>query len=366
MRGTDERSDGLFSYVSCEARVPVDHPLRPMRAIVDEALEVLSGEFDELYAPGGRPSIPPEKLLRALLLQAFYSIRSERQLMEQLDYNLLFRWFVGLSMDAAIWDATVFTKNRERLLAGDVAAKFMGALLSQARVRKLLSDEHFSVDGTLIEAWASMKSFRPKDGSGAPPGAGRNGERNFHGETRTNATHASTTDGDAKLYRKGHGQASKLAFMGHVLMENRSGLAVAATLTQATGMAEREAALVMIDGYRPGRRRITLGADKAYDVAGFVEALRRRRVTPHIAIDGHPSSTGKPRSTAIDKRTTRHPGYALSLCIRKRIEECFGWTKTVAQLRKTRHRGTARVGWMFTLAVAAYDIVRIPKLVATG
>jgi len=366
MRGPDESSEGLFSYVSCEARVPADHPLRPMRAIVAEALEVLSPAFDNLYAAAGRPSIAPEKLLRALLLQAFYSIRSERQLMEQLNYNLLFRWFVGLSMDAAIWDVTVFTKNRERLLAGDVAAKFMAAVLSQARVKKLLSDEHFSVDGTLIEAWASMKSFRPKDGSGSPPGPGRNGERDFHGETRSNQTHASTTDPDAKLYRKGHGQPSRLAFLGHVLMENRSGLAVAAALTQATGTAEREAALAMIDTWRPGRRRISVGADKAYDVAAFVEALRRRRVTPHIAIDGRISSTGKPRHTAIDKRTTRHGGYAVSLCIRKRIEECFGWTKTVAQLRKTRHRGTARVGWMFTLAVAAYNVIRIPNIAATG
>jgi transposase len=364
MRGSDGRSEGLFSYVSCEARVPTDHPLRPMRAIVDEALEVLSPEFDALYAPAGRPSIPPEKLLRALLVQAFYSIRSERQLMEQLNYNLLFRWFVGLSMDAAIWDVTVFTKNRERLLAGDVAARFMAAVLGQARVRKLLSDDHFSVDGTLIEAWASMKSFRPKDGSGEPPGPGRNGERNFHGEKRTNETHASTTDPEAKLYRKGHGQASKLAFMGHVLMENRHGLVVAAELTHATGTAEREAALAMIDRHRSGRRRITIGADKAYDVAAFVEDLRRRRVTPHIAIDGHVSSTGTPRRTAIDKRTTRHHGYVVSQRIRKRIEECFGWTKTVAQLRKTRHRGIARVGWVFTLAVAAYNIVRIPKLVS--
>jgi transposase len=366
MRGADERSEGLFSYVSCEARVPAEHPLRAVRAIVDEALEVLSGDFEAMYAPAGRPSIPPEKLLRALLLQAFYSVRSERQLMEQLDYNLLFRWFVGLSMDAAVWDATVFTKNRERLLDGDVAAKFMAAVLSQARVKKLLSDDHFSVDGTLIEAWASMKSFRPKDGSGSPPGPGRNGERSFHGEKRSNDTHASTTDPDAKLYRKGKGQPSKLAFMGHALMENRNGLVVAARLTQATGTAEREAALAMIDGHRPGRRRITLGADKAYDVEAFVRALRVRHVTPHIAIDGHISKTGKPRKTAIDHRTTRHGGYAISQCVRKRIEEVFGWVKTVAPLRKTHHRGTERVGWMFTLAVAAYNTIRIPKLVPTG
>lgn len=327
---------------------------------------MLSADFEEMYAPQGRPSIAPEKLLRALLLQAFYSVRSERQLMEQMNYNLLFRWFVGLSMDAPVWDVTVFTKNRDRLLDGAVAAKFMAAVLSQARMKKLLSGEHFSVDGTLIEAWASMKSFRPKDGSGSPPGPGRNGERSFHGEKRSNDTHASTTDPEAKLYRKGSGQASKLAFMGHTLMENRSGLVVAARLTQATGTAEREAALAMIDSHRPNRRRITLGADKAYDVTAFIEALRARNVTPHIAIDGHLSKTGKPRKTAIDGRTTRHGGYAVSQRIRKRIEEPFGWIKTVAQMRKTRHRGVERVGWMFTLAVTAYNIIRMPKLAATG
>ena len=365
MRGSDERSEGLFSYVSCEARVPASHPLRAIRAIVDEALEVLSPALEGLYAKTGRPSIAPEKLLRALLLQAFYSVRSERQLMEQLDYNLLFRWFVGLSMDAPVWDVTVFTKNRERLLAGDVAAKFMAAVLSQPRVKTLLSDEHFSVDGTLIDAWASMKSFRPKDGSGEPPGPGRNGERSFHGEKRSNETHASTTDPDARLYRKGDGQSSRLAYMGHVLMENRSGLAVEAALTRASGTAEREAALAMLDA-RPRTRRRTLGADKAFDVAGFVEALRARRVTPHIAIDGHLSKTGTPRSTLIDRRTTRHAGYAASQRVRKRIEETFGWIKTAAGLRKTRHRGTARVGWMFTLAVSAYNLIRLPKLIAAS
>ena len=366
MRGPDERSDSLFSYVSCEARVPAEHPLRPVRAIVDEALEVLSPDFERLYSKEGRPSIAPEKLLRALLLQAFYSVRSERQLIEQLDYNLLFRWFVGLSMDAAIWDVTVFTKNRDRLLAGDVAAKFMVAVLSQPRVKRLLSDEHFSVDGTLIEAWASIKSFRPKDGSGEPPGPGRNSERSFHGEKRSNETHASTTDPEAKLYRKSDGHPSRLCFLGHTLMENRSGLVVAARLTQASGTAEREAALALIDSHRPGRRRITLGADKAYDVTAFVEALRARRVTPHITIDGHVRKTGKPRKTAVDRRTTRHPGYTLSQRLRKRIEEPFGWVKTIAALRKTRHRGVARVGWMFTLAMAAYNVIRIPKLLAAA
>ncbi len=317
MRGGDERTESLFSYVSCEARVPAGHPLRPIRAIVDEALEELSPEFDRLYSRIGRPSIPPEKLLRALLLQAFYSVRSERQLMEQLDDNLLVRWFVGLAMDAPIWDVTVFTKNRERLLAGDVAARFMAAVLGHERVKALLSDEHFSVDGTLIEAWASMKSFRPKDGGGddAPP-QGRKGERNFRGEKRSNETHASTTDPDARLFRKGPGQAAKLAFMGHVLMENRSCLVVDARLTLATGTAEREAALAMVEDV-PGRRRISLGADKGYDAASFVAALRGLNVTPHVARN----TSG--RRSAIDRRTTRHPGYRASQIIRKRIEEVF-------------------------------------------
>ena len=361
MRGEDRQSGALFSYVSCEARVPADHPLRAIRMIVDEALEVLSVEFEGLYAKIGRPSIPPEKLLRALLLQAFYSVRSERQLMEQLDYNLLFRWFVGLAMDAPVWDVTVFTKNRERLLAGDIASKFMAAVLSQARVRNLLADDHFSVDGTLIEAWASMKSFRPKDGSGEPPPAGRNGERDFHGEKRSNETHASTTDPDARLYRKADGRESRLCFMGHALMENRNGLIVDATLTHATGTAERAAALTLLDRRRSGRR-VTLGADKAYDVTGFVEELRTRRVTPHIAVNGYVSKLGVRRKTAVDGRTTWHPGYAISQVIRKRIEEAFGWAKTVAGMRKTRHRGLAKVGWQFTLAVAACNLIRLPKL----
>jgi transposase len=332
MRGTDGWTDQLFSYVSCEARVPADHPLRAIRMIVDEALEVLSPEFEALYSKAGRPSIAPEKLLRSLLLQAFYSVRSERQLMEQLDYNLLFRWFVGLAMDAAVWDVTVFTKNRERLIEGDIATKFMAAVLRQPRVTALLSDDHFSVDGTLIEAWASMKSFRPKD--------------------------ASTTDPDARLTRKGPGQASKLAYMGHVLMENRNGLAVDARLTRATGTAERDAALAMIDN-RPGAHRLTLGADKAYDAASFVAELRRRSVSPHV------TQNTNGRRSAIDRRTTRHPGYAVSLRIRKRIEEVFGWVKASAGLRKTRHRGLDRVGWTFSLTVAAYNLVRLPKLLGS-
>lgn len=363
MRGSDVRSDSLFSYVSCEARVPAGHPLRPIRAMVDEVLEVLSPDFEGMYSTVGRPSIPPEKLLRALLLQAFYSIRSERQLMEQMDYNLLFRWFAGLSMDAAIWDVTVFTKNRDRLLSGDVAAKFLSAVVEQARARKLLSDEHFSVDGTLLDAWASMKSFRPKDeGGDEPPGPGRNAERDFRGEKRSNQTHRSTTDPDAKLYRKANGQPSRLAFMGHVLMENRNGLVVGARVTQATGTAEREAALALIDDHKP-KGRITLGADKAYDVRAFVKDLRTRTVTPHITRNEQRKPDGTlRRSSAIDGRTTRHPGYAVSLRIRKRIEEVFGWIKAAAGLRKTRHKGTDRVDWVFTLNAAAYNLIRMPKL----
>jgi transposase len=362
MRGDDVRTESLFSYLSCEARVAKDHPLRPIRTMVDQALEVLSPGFGRLYADIGRPSIPPEKLLRALLLQAFYSVRSERQLMEQLDYNLLFRWFVGLAMDAPIWDTTVFTKNRDRFLEGEVAAQFFQAVLGQAEVQALLSDEHFSVDGTLIEAWASMKSFKPKDeADDGPPasGGGRNAERDFHGEKRTNDSHASTTDPDARLFRKGRGKEAKLCHMGHLLMENRNGLIVDALVTQATGTAERDAAEAMLSRQR-GRHRATLGADKAYDVAGFVSGLRALNVTPH----GAQNTTG--RRSAIDARTTRHPGYATSQRIRKRIEESFGWIKTVGGLRKTRHRGTARVGWMFTLTAAACNLVRLPKLLQAG
>jgi transposase len=346
MRGGDVRTEALFSYLSCEARVPRDHPLRPIRTIVDQALTVLSPAFDQLYSELGRPSIPPEKLLRALLLQAFYSVRSERQLMEQLGYNLLFRWFVGLAMDAPIWDVTVFTKNRDRFLAGEVAAQFFQAVLSQPKVRALLSDEHFSVDGTLIEAFASMKSFKPKaeEGDGPPAGNGRNRDRDFHGERRRNDTHASTTDPDARLFRRGQGKEAKLCHMGHLLMENRSGLIVDAMLTPATGTAEREAAEAML-GRQTGRHRASLGADKGYDAAGFVARVRALNVTPHIA-------RNTTRRSAIDGRTTRHPGYAVSQRTRKRIEEAFGWIKTVGGLRKTRHRGTARVDWMFTLTAA--------------
>src|SRR5580693_5893061 len=313
MRGEDQRSEVLFSYVRLESRIPADHPLRAIRTLIDEALNGLSRDFNKLYARDGRPSIPPERLLRALLLQAFYTVRSERQLMEQLNYNLLFRWFVGLSADDQVWNATFFCKNRDRLLDGDIAAKFFVSVLNLPQVRKLLSGEHFSVDGTLIEAWASMKSFVPKDGGDPPSGkghgsGGRNAERNFHGEKRRNDTHFSTTDPDARLFRKGAGKEAKLCHMGHLMMENRNGLIVDARLTEANGTAER--------------------------------------------------------STAIDARTTRHPGYRISTIKRKRIEEPFGWMKTVGGLRKTRYRGRGLVEWFFVLAAVAYNLVRVPKLLA--
>jgi transposase len=358
MRGRDARTEGLFPYVSCEGRVPADHPLRSIPPIVDAALASLSGEFEKLHAAHGRPSIPPERLLRALLLQAFYSVRSERQLMEQLDYNLLFRRFVGLGVDGPVWDVTVFTKNRDRLLEGEVAARFLGAVLAQPRVRALLSDEHFSVDGTLIQAWASMKSFGPRDGSGGPPGPGRNGERDFRGERRANDTHASTTDPEARLYRKGRGKEARLCFMGHALMENRSGLIVDGRVSEANGTAEREEALTMLAAIT-GRHPITVGGGKNFDTAGFVAGVRALRVTPHVA-----QNTGNRRRSAIDGRTTRHPGYGLSQRARERIEEAFGWVKEIALLRRARHRGKERVGWQFTLAVAAYDLIRLPKLLA--
>lgn len=359
MRGGDEQTGELFSYVDLEARVRRDHPLRAMRTIVNEALSALGRDFVALYSPIGRPSIPPEKLLRAMLLQAFYSIRSERLLMERLEYDLLFRWFVGIGVDDAAWDHSVFSKNRDRLLAGDIAAKFLGAVLAQPKVKKLLSTDHFSVDGTLVEAWASMKSVKPKDGSGEPPtGGGRNAEADFHGEKRSNATHASTTDPDARLYRKGAGKEAKLCFMGHGLMENRHGLLVDACLTLADGHAERVAALHMIEPRAERPRAITLGADKAYDAQDFVNELRSLKVTPHV------TQNTKGRRSAIDGRTTRHGGYAVSQRIRKRIEEAFGWIKTVAGQDKTKFRGRDRVGWAFTFSAAAYNLVRLPKLIA--
>jgi len=363
MRGDDNRTGELFSYVDLEARVRRDHPLRAIRTIVNEALGALEREFAALYSTIGRPSIPPEKLLRAMLLQAFYSIRSERLLMERLEYDLLFRWFVGIGVDNRAWDHSTFSKNRDRLLEGDIAAKFLAAVLAQPRVKRLLSSDHFSVDGTLIEAWASMKSVRPKNGSDNPPaeGGGRNQEADFHGQKRTNETHASTTDPQARLYKKGKGKEAKLCFMGHGLMENRHGLLVDACLTFADGHAERVAALHMIEPLADRPRRITLGADKGYDTEDFVNELRSMGVTPHVAqnISG--------RRSAIDGRTTRHGGYVASQRIRKRIEEAFGWIKTVAGQDKTKFRGRDRVGWAFTFAAAAYNLVRLPKLmVETG
>jgi len=354
MRGTDREQSSMFSYISAEGRVPKDHPLRAIRVMVDAALKELGPRLDGLYATGGRPSIAPEKLLRGLLLQVLYSVRSERMLMEQLDYNLLFRWFVGLSMDAPVWDVTVFTKNRERLLAGEVAQGFFQQVVAQARAQGLLSAEHFTVDGTLIEAWAGHKSFKPKDSKQPPPDDRGNPSIDFRGQQRANATHQSTTDPQARLYKKASGQEAKLCYLGHVLMENRNGLVVNTQLTQATGRAEREAALAMV-AKLPGLGQVTLGADKGYDAKEFVRELRDHRVTPHVA--------QKP-ATAIDRRTSRHPGYALSQWRRKRVEEAFGWLKTVALLRKTRHRGVARVGWIFTFAAAAYNLVRMRTLTA--
>ena len=360
MRGGDNKTGKLFSYVDLEARVRRDHPLRAIQTIASEALSTLEREFARLYSPIGRPSIPPEKLLRAMLLQAFYSIRSERLLMERLEYDLLFRWFVGIGVDDAAWDHSVFSKNRDRLLEGDIAAKFLAAVLAQPKVNKLLSSDHFSVDGTLIEAWASMKSVKPKDGSDEPPaqGGGRNAEADFHGQKRSNDTHASTTDPDARLYRKGKGKETKLCFIGHGLMENRHGLLVDACLTLADGHAERVAALHMIEPRADRPTAITLGADKAYDAEDFVNELRSMKVTPHVA----QNTSG--RSSAIDGRTTRHGGYAVSQRIRKRIEEAFGWIKTIAGQEKSRFRGRDRVGWAFTFAAAAYNLVRLPKLIA--
>lgn len=364
MRGSDARSGSLFSYVDLEERVPATHPLRVIKAIVDDVLVSLDAEFELLYEGTGRQSIAPERLLRASLLQAFYSVRSERQLMEQIDYNLLFRWFVGLGIDDAVWDHSTFSKNRDRLLDADVAAKFLEAVLRHPKVKRFLSDDHFSVDGTLVEAWASLKSFRAKDGGDEPPSPGRNGERDFHGEKRTNDTHESKTDPDAKLYRKGSGQPAKLCFMGHALMENRSGLVVQAHLGQASGTAEREAAIHMITRHSPGSGRITLGADKGYDAASFVDELRQMAVTPHIARNDAVTKTGKRRRSSVDGRTTHHPGYAVSQRVRKRIEEAFGWAKAVAGLTKTKLRGTRRVAFRFTFTMAAYNLIRMPTLLA--
>jgi len=357
MRGSDHRQDGLFSYVSLEARVPQAHPLRPVRTMVDQALRSMSRDFAKLYASAGRPSIAPERLLRALLLQVFYSLRSERLLMESLDYNLLFHWFVGLSADEPVWERSTFSKNRDRLLAGDVARCFFEHVLAQASAAGLTSDEHFSVDGTLIEAWASHKSYRRKDGTDddKPDGMGRNAGRNFHGESRSNDTHASTTDPEARMTRKGNSTPARLCFAGHALMENRHGLVVDAMLTEATGTAEREAVLAMV-GRQPARR-ITLGADKAYDVRDFVEHARALGDTPHVA-----QNLTRRGGSAIDDRTTRHKGYGVSQLIRKRIEEVFGWAKTVGPMRKTKLRGIARVGFQMLLTMAGFNLIRMRAL----
>jgi transposase len=349
MRGDDIHQDSMFSYLSPETRVPQDHPLRPLRQMVNQALRELSRDFQAMYSSEGRPSIPPEKLLRALLLQVFYTIRSERLLIEQLDYNLLFRWFVGLSMDDPVWDHSTFSKNRERLIASDMAAAFFEHIMKQAMAAGLLSDEHFTVDGTLIEAWASLKSLRPKEGPPPPATGGRNPEVDFRGERRTNATHASTTDPEARLATKSPGQTTKLCYMGHVLMDNRHGLVAAPALTQASGTAEREAAMAMLETLP--HRRMTVGADKYYDQGEFVRFLRQRGAVPHVA--------RKRRGSALDGRTTRHATYAVSQRLRKLVEQIFGWTKTVGLLRKTRHRGRERVAWVWTFTLAAYNLVRM-------
>lgn len=354
MRGEDRDSASMFSYISPERRVPKDHPLRPIRTMVDAALAGMSARFDAMYSRVGRPSIAPEKLLRALLLQVLYTIRSERMLMEQLDYNLLFRWFVGLEMDDEVWDATVFSKNRDRLLAGDVAQGFFDQILEVARQSNLLSNEHFTVDGTMVAAWAGQKSFKKK-GNTPPKDGGSNPDVDFRGEKRRNETHESTTDPEARLFKKATGQESKLCFLGHVLMENRNGLVVDTELTQASGTAEREAALSMAEEIA-GAQRTTVGGDKGYDTKDFVAQLRDLNVTPHVA----QNTTN--RSSAIDGRTTRHGGYEVSQRVRKRIEEVFGWMKTIGPMAKTKYRGRGRVGWMFTFTAAAYNLIRIRNL----
>ena len=358
MRGRFHDQGGMFSYLQPEKRIPANHPLRKIRELVREVLKELNHTFGRLYAQEGRPSIPPEQLLSALLLQVLYSVRSERQLMEQLDYNLLFRWFVGLSPDDPIWDPTVFTKNRERLQEGDVFEKFMTKLLNHEKVKPLLSDEHFSVDGTLIEAWASHKSFKPKQAKKDDDGS------NFHGQVRKNDTHQSTTDPEAKLYRKAGGREAKLSYLGHALMENRNGLAVGGMVTPADGTAERRASQALLKKQAKGSKRITVGEDKAYDTSDHIAALRRMNVTPHVAQNDNLTKTGKRRSSAIDARTTRHIGYQISQTCRKMAECIFGWGKQHGTMRKTKHRGIAAVSADFMLNLIAYNLVRIPKLIA--
>ena len=356
MRTSDHQQQKMFFYISAEKRIPTNHPLRPVKVMVEECIKSLDERFSKMYSSIGRPSIAPERLLKALLLQILYSVRSERALMEHIDYNILFRWFVGLHLDEPVWNHSTFSKNRDRLIESDIALSFLKSVLEKAQEESLLSDEHFSVDGTLLEAWASLKSFRPKDEPPAPPssGGGRNPEVDFHGEKRSNQTHASTTDPEALLAKKGKGKEAKLSFTGHVLMENRNGLVVNACVTQATGTCEREAAAKML-GQVAGRSRTTVGGDKAYDTKSFVKECRRLRVTPHVA---------QKQDSAIDVRTTRHEGYGVSQRKRKRIEEVFGWIKTVASLRKLRHRGARKVEWAFTFATAAYNLVRMRNLAA--
>lgn len=362
MRGGDDRTGALFSYVDLESRVPQSHPLRAMRELVNASLAALDGAFASLYAKGGRPSIAPERLLRATMLQMLYSIRSERQLVERLEYDLLFRWFVGLGVDDAVFDASTFSKNRDRLLTTEVAQGFLSALLALPQVARLLSTEHFSVDGTLLKAWASMKSFREKDASDEPPGPGRNGERDFRKTKRSNATHASTTDEDARLYRKGDGQESRLAYLGHALMENRNGLAVGGEATLATGTAEREAATRLSEKLPEGA---TLGADKNYDAEAFVEGLKSRKITPHVAVNGAVSKLGTVRKSAVPPQVAASEGYAISMVRRKRIEEIFGWTKVIGGLAQLKVRGLDKVKAVFSFSLVAYNLVRLPKLLQT-
>jgi len=357
MRGSDRQQADMYSYLSPEERVRPDHPLRRIRAMADEALRNMSARFDTMYAKTGRPSIAPEKLLRAQLIQMLYSVRSERLLMEEIDYSMLFRWFVGMNLDEPVWDVTVFTKNRNRLLEGDVAREFLGEVLSQAQAHGLTSDEHFTVDGTLIEAWASLKSFQRRDQKdGPPPDDPGNPTLNFHGEKRSNDTHESTTDADARLARKGNGKEAKLSYTGNLLTENRNGLIVNTELLQANGTAERHAAMLMLEQL-PGTRRVTVGGDKGYDTRDFIAECRNLKVTPQVA-----QNVKRCGGSAIDGRTTRHEGYEISQRKRKRIEECFGWLKTIALMRKVRHRGLEKVGWIFTFAAAAYNLVRMRKL----
>jgi transposase len=359
MRGQDHQQSDMFSYLSPEQRVRADHPLRAIRAMADLALWSMSARFDEMYSQTGRPSIPPEKLLRAQLIQMLYSVRSERLLMEEIDYSVLFRWFVGMNLDEPVWDVTVFTKNRDRLLDGDVAREFLCEVVKQAQEKKLTSDEHFTVDGTLVEAWASLKSFQRKDGKNTPPDDPGNPTVDFHGEKRSNQTHESTTDPDALLARKGNGKEAKLSYNGNLLIENRNGLIITTELFQANGTAERDAALVMLEQL-PGEKRVTVGADKAYDTKEFVAECRNMQVTPQVA-----QNLKRSGGSAIDERTTRHDGYAISQKKRKRIEESFGWLKTIALMRKVRHRGIHKVGWVFTFAAAAYNLVRMRNLTAS-